>query len=155
MPSLSRCISWRRDRARSAGPSPLGTAELGVPSRVIASGVVGGSDGADHPLAGGLAPQGAHALSGVAAPALDESPRGKSGTIDQVEFRLVEPCLGGAVDLVAVVEHEAGSVGVSEVLEVCDFPGIAWVLPGASVDVVDELFLGAEVDEVEFVLLLK
>ena len=81
-----------------------------MPSRIITSGVVGGADRPDHALARRFPPEGTHAFTGVAAPALDEGMGGKNPAVDLLKLGFMQACLGTAVDLVAIVEHETGTV---------------------------------------------
>lgn len=122
-----------------------------MPAGGVTAGVIGASDGADHALSGGLAPKGTHAFTGVAAPALDEGTGSEVGAIDLSEFGFVKPSLGAAVNLVAVIEHEAGAVGVAEVFEIGDLDAVARL---SRIEVVDELLLGVEENQVNLELLL-
>src|SRR5436305_1035160 len=76
---------------------------------------------APHMHAGCFPPVDAHLFTCVTAPALHERVTRKHPTIDFVELRFMQPRFGGAVDYVAVVEHEAGSIRMTEVLEPGDF----------------------------------
>ncbi len=122
-----------------------------MPARNITARVVGRSDGADHALTSGPAPKGTHAFAGVASPTLDKRTGGKVESVDLSQFRLVKPDLGTAVDLVAVIKHEAALVRVTEVFEIRDLHACTWL---SSVQIVDQLFLCAEEDKggLEFLL---
>lgn len=91
---------------------------------------------APHGSTGGRAPFLAHAFAGVAAPAPHEGVAGKKAAVDFFKFAFVEPAFAAAINHVRVVEHEAGFVAVTEILEVVDFYAVAGL---AVVEVVDEL----------------
>src|SRR5690606_10328023 len=93
------------------------------------------ADGSDHGDARGTAPLLTHALPSVAAPAFDKGAAGENSPANLVEFVLMEPDFGAAVDLVAVIEHEALFVGVEEPVEGGDFP---FVPRQALVQIIDE-----------------
>ena len=122
-----------------------------MPAGIITAGIVGGSDGPDHVLAGGLPPKGTHALARMATPALDEGMGSEDGAVDLLKLGFVQAGLGAAVDFIAVVEHEAGAVGVAEVFEVGNLDGVTGL---SGVQVVDQLLGGVEEDELGVVFLL-
>jgi len=122
-----------------------------MPARIIAAGVVGAADGADHLLAGSLAPEGAHALAGMASPALDEGVGGEVSAVDLTQFSLVKPGLGTAVDFVAIIEHETGTVGVTKVFKIGNLDAVTR-LPG--IQVIQELLFGVKENKVELEFLL-
>ena len=126
----------------SAGPTAAGKGRQ--PFVAIHDRVVGLADGADHGDAGGAFPFLRHALAGVAAPAFDQSLRGEDAAVDAAEFVFVQPRLRGAVDLVAVIEHESRFVAVQEPVEAGDFDRIAGL---SGVEVVDHGIRRAEPNE--------
>ena len=54
----------------------------------------------------------------MAAPALNEGIAGENIAVDAAEFVFVQPALGPAIDLIAVIKHPAGPVGVSVVFKI-------------------------------------
>ncbi len=122
-----------------------------MPARSVTVRVICGANGAYHALTGGFAPESTHAFTGVTAPTLDKGMGGKISAIDLSELSFVKPCLGAAVNLIAVVEHEAGTVGVTEVFQIGNLDAIAW-LP--CIQVIDQLLLGVEENKVELEFLL-
>ena len=81
-----------------------------MPTWIVTIGVVRGSNGSDHVLSGGLAPESTHALAGVASPTLDKGMRCKIITIDFMELSFVKTGFRATVDFIAVIEHEAAAI---------------------------------------------
>ena len=81
----------------------------------------------------------------MASPALDKGTGSEVGAVDLTEFRLVQPDLRAAVDLIAVIKHEAAFIGVAEVLEVRDFDLITRL---SHIKIINQLFLIVEKDEI-------
>jgi len=122
-----------------------------MPAGIIAAGVVGAADGADHLLAGSLAPEGTHALAGMASPALDEGTGGEVSAVDLTQFGLVKPGFGTTVDLIAIIEHETGTVGVTKVFKISNLDAVTR-LP--RIQVIQELLFGVKENKVELEFLL-
>ena len=75
------------------------------------------ADRAPHASAGGSMPIPAHFFAGVAAPALHECAFGKNAPVDFRKVGFVQPRFGGAVNHVAIIEHEARPIGMAEIFE--------------------------------------
>jgi len=83
----------------------------------VKDGVVGFATSADEGVADFLAPDGAHAFTGVAAVALAEGGASEDGAADATEVVFVNPGLADGHDVTAVVEHEAVAIGVAKEVE--------------------------------------
>src|SRR5437660_10088509 len=68
------------------------------------------SDGADHAHARGRMPFLRHLFASVATPAFNEGIPRKNAAFDLRQLAVVQPGFAGAIDVAAVVEHEAGPV---------------------------------------------
>ena len=56
--------------------------------------------------------------------------------MDAGELVFVQPALGPAIDLIAVIKHPAGSIGVSVVFKIGNLHAIPWL---ASIQILDQL----------------
>ena len=102
----------------------------------MAVGIIRFANRSHHSLAGRALPFLAHALGGVAAPALDEGIAGENIAVDAGEIVLVQPALGPAIDLIAVIKHPAGPVGVSVVFEIRNLHAVPRL---ARIQILDQL----------------
>src|SRR6201999_4557699 len=93
---------------------------FGREDRQLVGHVLRFADRSDHGHAGGGLELLVHAFARVAAPTLDEGIAGKEAAMELFQVVLVEPALGSAVEIGRVIEHEAGTVRVAEVLEIGD-----------------------------------
>ena len=109
-----------------------------MPSRSVTIAVVCSTNGADHRLLQRSLPAATHALAGVATPAFNKGMGSKIIGINRSEFCFVEPYFRTCVDLIAVIKHEAGSVGVTEIFKVGNLDLRARL---AVIEVVEELLL--------------
>src|SRR5262249_48695351 len=103
-------------------------------------------EGADHFCPGGAIPPLAHLFAGVAAPALDVSVARKTVAVDLPQLRFVQERFRRAVDVAAVIEHETGPIGVTEIFEACDFEATTVL---SSVQIIDHVIAVPEPNEVE------
>ena len=78
---------------------------------------LGLADGANHACPSSRVPLPGHFLAGVAAPALDVGAASENPPIDFGQVVFVQPGFTGALDIVAVIEHETGPVRVPEIFE--------------------------------------
>ena len=78
------------------------------------------ADCAPHPDAGRVVPIFAHLFPGMTTPAFNERSPGEGAAVDLLQIVLVHPGFGGAVDHVAIIEHETGFVRMPEVFETGD-----------------------------------
>src|SRR4030095_12394489 len=78
------------------------------------------SDGADHTDACGGVPFFRHFSPGMAAPALGVGAAGENVTVDLRQLAIMQPRLAGALDVIAVIEHETRPVRVSEIFKAND-----------------------------------
>src|SRR4029077_4332656 len=103
-----------------------------------------------HVRAGGAVPFLRHLFAGVAAPTLDVSATGKNAAADLWQTGGVEPRFTCAVDVVAVIEHETGAVGMPEIFETSYLQAFAVL---AVVQVVDHVAPVLKINQVEMKLL--
>src|SRR6266496_945069 len=82
----------------------------------------------------------------MAAPALDIGAPREITPIDLGQLVLVQPRFTGAVDVVAVIEHETGPVRMSKIFKVGDFYLIARL---AVVQIIDHLGARVKPNEIE------
>src|SRR6202040_567370 len=111
--------------------------------------VLGFADRTDHVRAGGAVPLLRHLLAGVAAPTLDVSATRKNAATDLCQLGVVQPRFTGAVDVVAVIEHETGPVGMPEIFEAGYLQAFAVL---AVVQVVDHVAPVLKINQVEMKL---
>ena len=112
--------------------------------------VLGLADRADHACAGGSVPIIAHLLAGVAAPAFDVGVARKDVAIDFVQLCFVQPGFTRAIDIVAVIEHKTGLVGMAEIFEAGDLQAVA-ILPG--IKIINHSAAVAKPNEVEIIFI--
>ncbi len=90
----------------------------------------------------------AHLLAGVAAPAFDVGATRKDAAIDFVQLGLVQPGFARAIDIVAVIEHKTGHVGMAEIFEAGDLEAVAILPP---IKIINDADAVAKPDEVEII----
>src|SRR5215831_3862030 len=111
---------------------------------------LGLADGADHMGAGRCEPFLRHALTGVAAPTLATSAPREGMATDLFQIVFMQPRLTSAINIVAVIEHEAGAIRVTEILKTGNLYLISW-LP--VVEIIDDFLARDEPNEtdIEFI----
>ncbi len=77
---------------------------------------------------------------------LMKAPRAKTCPLICFSFVFVQPRFAGALDVAAVIEHEALRVGVSEIFEVGDFQAVARL---AVVQVIDDLVALLKINQLQ------
>src|SRR3954464_7618170 len=87
-----------------------------------------------------------HAFAGVAAPALGEGAPGENAAVDFAKLIFVQPRFACALDVAAVVEHEALRVGMAEVFEVCHLQAVPR-LPG--IEIIDDFVAFRKINELQ------
>ena len=80
---------------------------------------------------------------------LTNAPRAKTLPLIFFSFVFVQPRFAGALDVAAVIEHEALRVGVAEIFEVGDLQAVARL---AVVQVIDDFVALLKIDQFQVVL---
>lgn len=97
---------WQGANPKLPLPSPASpVAQTGSPIAQMAVGVIRLAYRSNHSLAGRALPFFAHALAGVATPALDEGVAGKKIAVNAAEIVFMQPTLGPTIDLIAVIKQ--------------------------------------------------
>src|SRR4029077_16206112 len=107
-PARGKSVPTSRPRLRAfvVGRDPLATGRC--EDRQFFHHILRLAERADHAGPGRRVPPGAHLLAGMTAPALNISVTGENKGFDLAKVLFVQPRFAGAVDVVAVIEHEAG-----------------------------------------------
>ena len=101
---------------------------------------------ANHARAGSGIPLFRHLFARMTTPALAISMLRECVAIDFRQIAVVQPGFTGAIDVVAVIEHETSAVRVAEIFEIHDLHPVSRL---AIINVIDDLLARAKPDQID------